>query len=86
MVNRESKYNPLHQFLKLNNSIRIMITFSEVEAILGFTLPKSAYKYAAWWDGASQHTQAYSWTEAGYKANPRLNEKQVEFIKYEALN
>ncbi|MFP7442927.1 hypothetical protein SFC50_04410 [Bacillus infantis] len=85
MVKGESKYDPLHQFLRINNSTRIILTFSEIETVLGFTLPMSAYKYAAWWDGASQHTQAYSWTEAGYKANPRLNEKKVEFIKYEAL-
>lgn len=61
------------------------MTFLEVEGVLGFTLPISATKYMAWWDGASQHTQAYSWTEAGFKAKPRLSEKKVEFIKYEVL-
>lgn len=85
MEKRGSIYDPLHQFLQLNNSNRLMMSFSEVEEVLGFSLPMSAYKYMAWWDGASQHTQAYAWTKAGYKANAKLNEKKVEFIKYESL-
>ncbi|MGE7601291.1 DUF7662 domain-containing protein [Peribacillus sp. NPDC097675] len=83
MGTRNSKYEPLHKFLKLNGSNRIVMTFLEVEDVLGFTLPVSASRYMAWWDGASQHTQAYSWTEAGFKAKPNLSEKKVEFVKYQ---
>jgi hypothetical protein len=82
---RGSKYEPLFRFLRSKDLDHIVMTFSEVESVLGFTLPISASKYIAWWDGASQHSQAYSWTEAGFKAKPRLREKKVEFIKYEAL-
>lgn len=80
---RGSKYEPLHKFLKSEGSNRIVMTFLKVEEVLGFPLPVSASKYMAWWDGASQHTQAYAWTEAGYKAKPNLKEKKVEFILYE---
>ncbi|MER1999519.1 MAG: hypothetical protein ABS882_07070, partial [Lysinibacillus sp.] len=80
---RGSKYEPLYKFLESKESNRLIMTFKEVEEVLGFTLPESASKYMAWWDGSSQHTQAYSWTRAGFKANPSLKEKKVEFVKYQ---
>lgn len=73
-----SKYDPLFNFLKMNNSEKIILSFDEIREILGFSLPQSAFKYHAWWDGSSQHTQSYSWTEAGFKARPILKEKKVE--------
>lgn len=60
---------------------QLVMSFSEIEKILGFQLPSSAAKHQAWWDGSSQHTQAYAWTKAGYKAISRLKEKNVEFVK-----
>lgn len=85
MEKRGSKYDPLNQFLQFNNSNRIIMTFSEIEEVLGFSLPMSAQKYMSWWDDSSQHSQAHAWTEAGYKANPKMNEKKVDFIKFDAL-
>ncbi|MEC0239050.1 hypothetical protein P4H66_04085 [Paenibacillus dokdonensis] len=85
MSKRHSKYEPLYKFLKSKNPKRLVMTFIEVEDVLGSSLPVSASKYMAWWDGSSQHTQAYSWTKAGYKANPNLSENKVEFVKYELL-
>jgi hypothetical protein len=58
------------------------MTFSEIEEVLRFQLPASASKHQGWWDGSSQHTQAYAWTWAGYKVFPNLKEKKVKFIKY----
>lgn len=84
MIARGSKYEPLYNFLKSTDSNRLVMTLLEIEKVLGFSLPVSASKYMAWWDGASQHTQAYSWTRAGFKAKPNLNEKKVEFVKYES--
>lgn len=85
MNTRGSKYEPLQKFLKSKQSNRLIMTFSEVEDVLGFKLPASAYKYMAWWDGASQHTQAYSWSKAGFTAKPNLKEKKVEFVKFEEI-
>jgi hypothetical protein len=78
-----SKYEPLNTYLKLIKSNVIVMTFSEIEKVLGFELPSSASKHQAWWDGSSQHTQAYAWTSADFKANPNLKERKVEFIKYQ---
>lgn len=84
-MKRESIYDPLHQFLLNDNANRIMMTFPEIEKVLGFSLPNSAYKYIAWWDSSSQHTHAYAWIEAGYKAKPNMKEKKVEFVKFQEL-
>lgn len=47
MSKRGCKYDPLQRFLQFKDSNRMVMTFSEVEVVLGFTLPISAYKYAA---------------------------------------
>ena len=36
------------------------------ESILGFSLPRSAYTYNAWWSNGG-HTQADAWMNAGYR-------------------
>ncbi|MEK4251573.1 DUF7662 domain-containing protein [Paenibacillus sp. FSL W7-1287] len=77
---RQSKYELLHKYLKKSDN-NMSLTFLDLEKILGFALPLSSSKYIAWWDGSSRHTQAYAWTEAGYKAIPNLKEKKVEFVK-----
>lgn len=58
-------------FLKSKDFNRIVMTFLEMEKVLGFQLPPSATKYMAWWDGSSKYTQVYSWTEAGYKTKTK---------------
>jgi len=76
-----SIYEPLEKFLLSSGQDYIRMTFSEIERILGFSLPKSAYIYNAWWANGG-HTQAYAWLDAGYKverANPI--EQNVRFYK-----
>jgi hypothetical protein len=80
---RDTKYEPLKNYLQSTDSKLIIMTFKEIEAVLGFELPPSASKYQAWWDESSQHTQAYAWTGAGFRVKPNFKEKKVDFIKYE---
>ncbi|MCS0787045.1 hypothetical protein NX021_02605 [Cytobacillus firmus] len=81
MSNRNSKYDPLQNFLKFQKTKSIKMTFLEVEDILGFTLPKSAYEHEAWWDKSDTHTQSFAWKNADFIAKPNLKEKKVEFVK-----
>ncbi|WP_213423716.1 DUF7662 domain-containing protein [Bhargavaea massiliensis] len=76
---RGNNFDPLRKFLGFEDSNSVMMTLSQVEVVLGFKLPASAYKHAAWWSGARNHV--FSWIEAGYKAKPRLEERKVEFVK-----
>lgn len=62
------KYEPLESFLSSFVGSRWRATFAEVEQILGFKLPASAYKHAAWWSNdATGHSHARAWLKAGWR-------------------
>jgi hypothetical protein len=63
-----SKYEPLPQFLASTHGPVKRMTFGEIERILGFKLPKSAYKHEAWWsNNAAGHSHARAWLAAGWR-------------------
>ena len=55
----------------------------EIEKILGFGLPKSAFKYNPWWANQNgHHPQARAWCDAGWEASELdLVRKRVKFTK-----
>ena len=59
-----------------------MLTFSEIEAIIGRPLPQSAKEHRAWWANNPLHSQGRAWLNAGRKAGKLdlLNNK-VCFVK-----
>jgi len=60
------------------------MSFSEIEKILGFTLPTSARKYNAWWanEHNGSHTHARAWQDAGWKSfQLNLAGEMVSFFK-----
>lgn len=59
------KYAPLLQFLQRQTAKQIIMTYAEVEAVLGFKLPNSAYNYTMWWN-PSGHPHCQAWLQAGY--------------------
>lgn len=77
----------LYEYLLTLGCDKISMTFSELEQVLGFTLPKSAYAYPAWWANNGQgHTHAQAWLDAGYKVEDvDLRAKTVGFLKSGAL-
>jgi hypothetical protein len=58
-------------------------SFPEIEGILGFSLPRSAYAYPAWWSNdATGHSHSLTWQDAGWKAEQvDLQNRQVTFRK-----
>jgi len=63
-----SKYAPLRKYLTSGSQTRWRVTFAEVEAVLGFSLPRSAYAYPAWWSNdATGHSHSRVWLDAGWK-------------------
>ncbi len=78
-----SKYDPLRKHLAGGALTRWRAAFSEVEAVLGFALPRSAYAYPAWWSNdATGHSHSRSWLEAGWKTKDvDLQNQQVTFVK-----
>jgi len=59
------------------------MSFSEVEGVLGFPLPDSAWKYPAWWANENpdrtQHVHALAWLFADYLAHVDLQNEVVIF-------
>ena len=43
------KYRNLQKWLENNSNERITLAFSEIEEILGFSLPESSKTHVAWW-------------------------------------
>ncbi len=63
-----NSYYQLYDYLRAVGQDKVSIPFSELEAILGFALPMSAYTYRAWWANGG-HSQANTWLRAGYKVD-----------------
>ena len=76
-----SKYYPLKKYLEINGAAEVELEFSEIESILGFPLPESAFKYPAWWTNGG-HSHSLSWGEPGYETTAlNLQGRRVCFIR-----
>ena len=63
------KYDLLYAYLKQKTEVSLELSFKEVESIIGFKLPKSAYSYTAWWSNSKTkaHPYSHAWLDAGYR-------------------
>jgi hypothetical protein len=63
-----SKYEPLPQFLSKKVGATHRMSFEQIERVLGFKLPKSAYEHEAWWsNNDTGHSHARVWMAAGWR-------------------
>jgi hypothetical protein len=76
------EYRLLHKYLRDRFADRVVLTFTEIEDLLGFSLPERAGLELAWWDtdvtGAST-AQSAAWTLANRSAVPNLVSRRVVF-------
>ena len=76
------KFIELTTYLKNCGKDEIKMTFSDIEKILGFQLPDSAYLYPALWSNSESHSIAFGWLNAGYLTRQvNIPMQTVEFIK-----
>ena len=78
------KYEPLYQYFLKRQERSLTLSFTEMEEILGFALPKSAFTYPMWWNPSATHIQCLSWTKAGYRAvnvSEGIRAKRMTFEK-----
>jgi DNA-binding transcriptional regulator YiaG len=82
-LNQGSKYYPLFEYLQRSGQDEVTLTFAEIEALLGLTLPPSARTKRGWWSNRSKGAlQAAAWMEAGYHAEDlNLELERVVFRK-----
>jgi hypothetical protein len=80
------RYRALHTYLNGRYADVVVLTFSEIEDLLGFALPDLARVRVEWWtdntadDGGTPQSQA--WTEAGRTARPNLFARSVVFERF----
>jgi len=62
-----SKYSGLEEYLK--HKVEIILTYAEIEKIIGDKLPPSAYTDRTWWGNTTNpsRTHAQSWLNSGWK-------------------
>ncbi len=61
------KYSLLHTYLLTRDEETLVLSMSQIENILGFPLPSSAYKHRAWWANDITHSQAKAWLYANWE-------------------
>jgi len=78
-----SIYDLLRDKLIANKSPSIKMSFVEIEALIGRSLPRSAYEYDAWWSNEdpekTRHSHSRAWSMAGYEAEPYRLQRMVTF-------
>jgi hypothetical protein len=67
-----SKYDPLKTFL-MKRLGDVELSYEEIEDILGFELPASAWSPGFWANTSGQtgRAQRHAWGDVGYLATPR---------------
>ncbi len=76
-------YLSLHRYLRDRYANTVVLTFAEIESLLGFTLPDLARLREDWWTAPdpdlSRPGYADSWILAGRTARPNLPALTVVF-------
>lgn len=74
-------YMPLYAYLDRRYATTVVLTFEQIEALLGFAPPSPAFADEAWWSGScgndDRHTAA--WAAARRRAVPQLSARTVAF-------
>jgi hypothetical protein len=78
-----AEYRSLHKYLDGRYASVVVLTFAEIEDLLGFALPALARLEHGWWasrdgDGAPS-AQSRSWIQASRSAKPNLIARTVTF-------
>jgi len=77
------KYVLLYKYLENRYAHTVVLTFAEIEDLLGFALPEQARFHSEWWTGAdSDATRPHysdSWILASRTAVPNLPARIVTF-------
>lgn len=77
------KYSSLHRYLENRYADVTVLTFDQIEDLLGFALPQLARTCHAWWTPGETNVEGLrhsdAWTLAGRTATPNLQAKTVVF-------
>lgn len=76
-------YAPLQSYLSNRPDASIVMTYQEIEALLGRKLPPTAYgdHKRQWWANTETHSQALAWLRADRKARLDVSRERVTFVR-----
>jgi hypothetical protein len=75
-----AEYRSLYTYLDGRYASIVVLTFEQMEALLGFALPVSARTEPDWWTAAAVPTRhSAAWIAAGRTAAPNLLARTVTF-------
>jgi hypothetical protein len=74
-------YLPLYTYLEHRYASSVVLTFEQMEALLGFALPAAAREEPGWWTSDAGHgvRDSEAWTAAKRTATPNLLARHVRF-------
>ena len=79
------RYLLLYQYLEGRYANTVVLTFADIEALLGFILPDQARLHEEWWSNTTandaDHNQSDSWMLAHRTATPNLPAQTVVFAR-----
>lgn len=75
------EYMPLYTYLERRYASVVVLTFEQMEALLGGALPAPASSECGWWTAVATRTsqQSEAWVGAGRTATPNLAARTVTF-------
>jgi len=78
-----AEYQSLHKYLDERYADTVILTFGEIEDLLGFKLPEPARLGNDWWANrdaeSAPSAQSCSWIQANRTASPNLRAQTVVF-------
>jgi hypothetical protein len=76
-----AEYKALHKYLRERFAQRVVLTFAEIEDLMGSALPPVAREQRGWWTepGGDGALQSRTWTQADRTAVPNFSARIVTF-------
>ena len=71
------EYAGLHRYLNDRYASLVVLTFEQIESLVGFSLPEAARTDGTWWTQDTRHAEA--WAQARRIATPNLLARNVAF-------
>ena len=74
-------YLPLYNYLEHRYASSVVLTFEQIESLLGFALPGAARREPGWWTSVAgnEPRDDEAWTVAKRTATPNLLARHVTF-------
>ena len=77
-----NKYKPLAEYLFRSGENKVILTYRQIEDILGFDLPSTAYNFPqSFWANTETHSYSSAWMKVDYTARTNISEQKVIFEK-----